>query len=86
MKRYQEEVYLTIEEDEFKFLVNFVYAPGYPGVTGSLPENCYPPEPAEFEITGLQMVVGGEYHQVDDLIEPLEKMFFDKIEEFVLCT
>ena len=36
--------------------VEYNYTPGEPGFISGPPENCYPPEPEEIEITNVRLV------------------------------
>ena len=55
------------EERELRFNVD--YFPGDPGKCWGLPENCYPPEPAELDICEI-IGAAGESHDESELGDP----------------
>ena len=58
----------TITFDAFELEIEFDYNPGDPGRTSGPPENCYPPEGEEFEITAAIMIEGRWRLDVTSLI------------------
>jgi len=46
------------ELDEVSVELEFYYRPGSPGKIYGPPENCYPPEPAEFEVYECRVIDG----------------------------
>ena len=74
---------LTIEIGGHEIEVHGHASPGDPGQTSGPPENCYPPEPAEFEPEKVMLVVP----VTDDLtpnprsIRPVHLDITDLVEE-----
>ncbi len=73
---------LTIDgiEDDFEVEITYTYRPGDPGRLWDLPENCYPPEPAEIELEAvIDLATGDDLAAIltDDDIRTIK----DEIEE-----
>jgi len=62
-----------LDGTEEEVVCEFDYSPGDPGRTYGPPEKCYPPEPAELDITAVQNLAGDDItDQVS--VEELEKL------------
>lgn len=74
MKRANDTTFSWVELDgnEVDCRVEFTYYPGDPGRLSGPPEDCYPPEPPEFEI--CRVLVDG-----NDVIELLDEAALDAL-------
>lgn len=69
----------TLPDTDLEVLITFDYTPYDPGRTSGPPENCYPPEGGDAEITSIITTPGGD--ELEPLLRPwVLKNLVDKCE------
>lgn len=80
MRAFPVEATITIDRDdeEITLTVEGSYTPGDPGNTWGLPEDCWPPEPAEAEV---HKILNSEGKPFEPLSPEEEKAVYEKARE-----
>jgi hypothetical protein len=64
---------LQIYEDSFMCLVEYSLTAGTKGRLYGLPENCYPAEPDEYDITSMSLMDDGIFYDASFLISAMSE-------------
>jgi hypothetical protein len=82
----RQEVILDIQWAGLEWTAKGEYFPGDPGRCSGPPENCYPPEPPEVNLSELKLN-GKDFSELleSDLVEDIQDAFIERMAELEQC-